>query len=107
MEVKSCEAYYPRVLGTLEIVLRGCFGVLEAWWCLEAQSLWCKAPGKRRGLQLGYGHCPKQFVRVPVTAPKVFHLYGFGDRHQGSLSGIMASCIVRGHEEITVALVAS
>ena len=42
-----------------------------------------------------------------VTAPKGRHLYGFGDRPQGSLSGITASCIVRGREEITVALVAS
>ena len=109
----------PLVLSTLDIVLRGCFGVLEAWWCLGAQSLWCKAPGKRRGLQLGCGDCPEQFVRVPVTAPRVAtctgsvtapkgcHLYGFGDRPQGSLSGITASCIVRGREEITVALVAS
>ena len=86
----------------------------------EAQSLWCKAPGKRQGLQLGCGDRPEQFVRVPVTAPKGCqsvrvlvtapkgcHLYGFGDRPQGSLSGITASCIVRGCEEITVALVAS
>ena len=42
-----------------------------------------------------------------VTAPKGCHLYGFGDRPQGSLSGITASCIVQGREEITVALVAS
>ena len=42
-----------------------------------------------------------------VTAPKGCHLYGFDDRPQGSLSGITAPCIVRGHEEITVALVAS
>ena len=35
------------------------------------------------------------------------HLYGFVDFPQGSLSGIMVSCIVRGREEITVALVAS
>src|SRR5215216_4847838 len=42
-----------------------------------------------------------------VTAPKGCHLYGFGDCPQGSLSGITASCIVRGREEITVALVAS
>ena len=42
-----------------------------------------------------------------VTAPKGCHLYGFGDHPQGSLSGITASCIVRGREEITVALVAS
>ena len=42
-----------------------------------------------------------------VTAPKRCHLYGFGDRPQGSLSGITASCIVREREEITVALVAS
>ena len=97
----------PLVLSTLDIVLRGCFGVLEAWWCLGAQSLWCEAPGKRRGLQLGCGDCPEQFVRVPVTAPKGCHLYGFGDRPQGSLSGITASCIVRGREEITVVLVAS
>ena len=76
-------------------------------WCLGAQSLWCKAPGKRRGLQLGCGDRPEQFVRVLVTAPKGCHLYGFDDRPQGSLSGITASCIVRGREEITVALVAS
>ena len=37
--------------------------------------------------------------------PKDCHLYGFGDLPQGSLSGITPSCIVRGHEEITVALV--
>ena len=43
----------------------------------------------------------------PVTAPKGRHLYGFSDRPQGSLSGITASCIVQGREEITVALVAS
>ena len=67
----------------LEIVLRGCFGVLEAWWCLGAQSLWCEASGKRRGLQLGCGDCPEQFVRVPVAAPKGCHMYGFGDRPQG------------------------
>ena len=42
-----------------------------------------------------------------MTAPKGCHLYGFGDRPQGSLSGITAPCIVRGREEITVALVAS
>ena len=34
-----------------------------------------------------------------VTALKGCHLYGFGDRPQGSLSGITASCIVRGSEE--------
>ena len=85
----------------------------------KAQSLWCKAPGKRRGLQLSCGDCLEQFVRIPVTAPRVAkvygfgdrpkgcHLYGFGDRPQGSLSGITTSCIVRGHEEIMVALVAS
>ena len=73
----------PLVLSTLDIVLRGCFGVLEAWWCLGAQSLWCEAPGKRRGLQLGCGDCPELFVRVPVTAPKGCHVYGFGDRPQG------------------------
>ena len=42
-----------------------------------------------------------------MTAPKGCHLYRFGDRPQESLSGITASCIVRGREEITVALVAS
>ena len=42
-----------------------------------------------------------------VTVPKGCHLYGFGDRPQGSLSGITASCIMQGREEITVALVAS
>ena len=35
------------------------------------------------------------------------NLTGSGDRPQGSLSGITTSCIVRGHEDITVALVAS
>ena len=95
------------MLGTLYLVLLVCFGILEAWWCLEAQSLWCKASVKRRGLQLGCGDCPEQFVRVPVTAPKVCHLYGFGDRPQGSLSGVTASCIVRGREEVFVALEAS
>ena len=84
-----------------------------------AQSLWCKAPGKRRGLQLGYGDRPEQFdgfgdrpqglpkCTGSVTTSKGCHLYRFGDRPQGSLSGITASCIVRGREEITVALVAS
>ena len=59
-----------------------------------AQSLWCKPPAKRRGLQLGCGDRPEQLSR-------------FGDRPQGSLSGITTSCIVRGREEITVALAAS
>ena len=45
---------------------------------------------------------PIKLWRLPQPS-----LYGFGDRPQGSLSGIMASCIVRGCEEITVALVAS
>ena len=108
------------MLGTLELVPLGCLGALDGWWCFGAQSLWCKALGKHRDLQLGCGDCPEQFVRVPVTTPKGYqsvlvpmtaskgcHLYGFGDRPQGSLSGITASCIVREREEITVALVAS
>ena len=37
-----------------------------------AQSLWCKAPGKHRGLQLGCGDHPE-------------HLTGSGDRPQGLL----------------------
>ena len=107
-------------LSTLELVPLGFLGTLDGWWCLGAQSLWCKALGKHRGLQLGCGDCPEQFlrvpvttpkgcqsVRVPVTAPKGCHLYRFGDHPQGSLSVIPTSCIVRGREDITVALVAS
>ena len=66
MEVKL-RAYYSWVIGTLELPI-GCLGVLDGWWCFRAQSLWCKAPGKRRGLQLGCGDRPEQFVQVPVTA---------------------------------------
>ena len=57
----------------------------------------------------GSGYRPQGLPKCTgsVTAPKGCHLYGFGDRPQGSLSGITASCIVRGREEITVALVAS
>ena len=98
----------------------------------EAEAMFRKALGMRRGLQFGCGDCPEQFVRVlenrpqelpkctgtgdrpqglpkctgSVTALKGRHLYGFGDRPQGSLSGITTPCIVRGHEENTVALVA-
>ena len=75
------------MLRTLELVPLGCLGTLdgcghleaifhcgEASWCRRgdspnlvvfgAQSLWCKAPGKRRGLQLGCGDRPEQIVRV-------------------------------------------
>ena len=120
MEVKFEKLITLGCLCTLELVPLGCLCALESWWCLGAQSLWCKAPENRRGLQLGCGDCPEQFVRVPVTAPEGCqsvrvpvtapngcHLYGFSDRPQGSLSGITASCIVRGREESTVALVAS
>ena len=51
-------------LGTLELVPLGCLGALDGLWCRGAQSLWCKAPGKLRGLQLSCGDCPGQFVRV-------------------------------------------
>uniref|UniRef100_M8BEX2 Wings apart-like protein C-terminal domain-containing protein n=1 Tax=Aegilops tauschii TaxID=37682 RepID=M8BEX2_AEGTA len=57
-------------------------------------------------LQLSCGECPEKFVWVLVTAPKGCHLYRFGGRPQGSLSGITTFYIVRGREEITVALVA-
>jgi hypothetical protein len=107
-------------LGTLELVPLGCLGALDGWWCRGAQSLWWKAPGQASGSAIrlwrlpraictGTGDRPQGLPKCSgsVTAPKGCHLYGFGDRPQGSLSGITASCIVRGREEITVALVAS
>ena len=70
MEMKFEKLITLGCLGTLELVPLGCFGILDGWWCLGAQSLWCKAPGKRRGLQLGCGDRLEQFD-------------GFGDRPQG------------------------
>ena len=61
----------------------------------RAQSLWCKAPSKRRGLQLGCGDHPEHLTGsgdrpqgLPkctgsVTTLKGCHLFGFGDRPQG------------------------
>ena len=61
MEVKFEKLITLGCLGTLELVPLGCLGALDGWWCYGAQSLWCKAPGKRRGLQLGCGDRPEQF----------------------------------------------
>ena len=41
-----------------------------------------------------------------MTVPKGRQLYGFGDRPQGFLSGVMTPCIARECEENTMALVA-
>ena len=106
-------------LDTLELVPLGCLGPLDGWCCLEVNHYGVKlrasigvsnwvveiAPSNLTGT----GDRPQGLPKCTgsVTAPKGRHLYGYDDRPQGSLSGITASCIVRGREEIMVALVAS
>ena len=119
MEVKVEKLVTLGCLSTLELVPLGCFGALDGW-CRGAQSLWWKAPGQASGSPIklwrlsraictGFGERPQGLPKCTgsVTAPKGCHLYGFGDRPQGFLIGITASYIMRGREEITVALVAS
>ena len=106
-------------LGTLELVPLGCLGALDGWCCREAQSLWCKASGKlreppiklwrlSRAICTGSVTAPKGCHKCTgsVTAPKGLQLYRFGDRPQGSLSGVTTPFIVQGREENTVAIVA-
>ena len=107
------------MLGTFEHVPLGCLGALDGWWCSELNHCGVKLRASVEVSHLvveiapsnltGSGDRPQGLPKCTgsVTAPKGRHLYGFCDRPQGSLSGITASCIVRGREEITVALVAS
>jgi hypothetical protein len=64
MEVKIEKLITLGCLGTLELVPLGFLGALDGWWCCGAQSLWCKALGKLRGLQLSCGDYLEHFVRV-------------------------------------------
>ena len=107
------------MLGTLELVPLGFLGALDGWWCSELNHCGAKLRARVGVSNYVVEIAPSNLTDTvdhpqglpkcmgSVTTPKGCHLYGFGDRPQGSLSEITASCIVRGREEITVALVAS
>ena len=93
-------------LDTLELVPLGCLGALDGWCCSELNHYGVKLRASVGSL-IELWRLRRAICMSFVIAPKGCHSYGFDDRPQGSLSGITASCIVRGREEITVALVAS